>query len=504
MRVLFAVHGYPPECTGGTELFVRKLAGTLAGRGHNISVVCGSLQWFHQDRVTEDVIDQIPVWRIHRSDPFHERWEKSWCPPAGALFERALDTLKPDVVHVHHWMRFTRDIAELARRRGIPSVVTLHDLWSTCLKSDRMLEGEEFCNRPLEAAACAACVGGARPWTGPGEMREAARLFREDMIHELSVARRRIVPSKSHGARVAAALGMDPKLFTVVPNGSITELEPGKKRRPMADGMLRIGHWGALYPLKGVHVLLEAVHQCRYRDQMDIHLYGGASDEAYGAQLQQLADGLRVEFHGPFRAQDLARDVFDVVVMPSLAAESYSFALDEAMALGYPIVASDFGALGERVGTAGRLFPRGDRAALAAILDDFIERPASLSKFKLNNPPITVQEHAARLEKIYEESVKAQKAQPASAFDERAHAIFEFQRSENRLRHALRYESLARFAREVQEDRENRIRMIEFLQAERERLEKLNVELARRAAEAELRVATNPARNGEKAPPAEV
>ncbi|MFN0207239.1 MAG: glycosyltransferase [Planctomycetota bacterium] len=487
MRILFAVHGYPPECTGGTELYVRKVANALAARGHSIFVVAGSLQWFHTDRTTEDVIDNIPVSRFHRSDPFHERWEKSFCPTAGAFFDKALAKIKPDLVHIHHWMRMTRDMAEIARRRKIPAIVTLHDLWTTCLKVDRMLEGEEFCNRKLEPAGCVACVGGARQWTGSGELREAARLFREDIINELTVARRRIVPTKGHGDRIAAALGLDSKIFTVVPNGSIADLQPGKRRRPLADGILRIGHWGALYPLKGIHVLLEAVQQCRYKNQMEVHLYGGISDDGYGARLQQLAEGIRVEFHGPFRAQDLLKDIFDVVVMPSLAAESYSFALDEALALGYPIVASDFGALGERLGAAGRTFPRGDRAALAGILDEFIERPASLTKFKVENPPITIHEHAERLEKLYEEAAAEGKAPQTSQFDDRAHVIFEFQRSENRLRHALRFESLARFAREVQEDRENRIKMIEFLQAERERLEKMNVELARRVADAEQR-----------------
>lgn len=481
MRILLVVHGYPPECTGGTELYVRKVAQSLSQAGHVIQVVSGSLQWFHQDRVSEDLIDNIHVSRIHRSDPFHERWDKSFCPTAGAAFEKILIKFKPDLVHVHHWMRLSRDFVEIARRRRIPSIVTLHDLWTTCLRIDRSLEGEVFCPRTLDPTHCVACVGGARPWTGPGELREAARLFSEDICNELRTARRRIVPSKIHGERIAAALGIDGEAFSVLPHGSISELKPGIKRRPLADGMLRIGHWGALYHLKGVHVLLEAAHRSRYRDKLDLHLYGSSPDDAYGQRLRQLAEGLRVQFHGPFRAPDIAREVFDVVVLPSLASESYSFALDEAMALGYPIVASDFGALGERLGSAGVLFPRGDRNALAQILDGFIERPQSLTKFT-PEAPMHISAHVTALAKMYEEVVAEGKPPAQSHFDERAHVIFEFQRSENRLRHALRLESLARFAREVQEDRENRIKMIEFLQAERDRLEKLNSELARRIA----------------------
>lgn len=493
MRILFAVHGYPPECTGGTELYVRKLAQELCARGHSLFVVSGSLKWFHQDKITEEVIDQVPVTRIHRSDSFHERWDKSFCPTAAGFYDKILAKVKPDLVHVHHWMRLSRDLVELARRRKIPAVVTLHDLWTTCLRLDRILEIEGFCNRTLDPQHCVPCVGGARPWTGPGELREAGRLFLEDIRNELMVAKRRIAPTKGHAARVANALGLDPNDFTILPHGSISDLKAGKRRRPLADGLLRIGHWGALYHLKGVHVLLEAAHASRYKDKLDIHLYGGTSDDAYGDRLRQLAEGLRVEFHGSFRAPDLAKEVFDIVVLPSLAAESYSFALDEALSMGYPIFASDFGALSERVGTAGRVFPRGDRTALAALLDECIEKPQLLQKFEVTNPPLTIAEHVERLEKLYQEAVEGKPA-AASKFDDRAHATFEFQRSENRYKHALRYESLAHYVRDVQEDRENRIKMIEFLQAERERLEKVNLELARRVAESEQRFAAQQAK----------
>ncbi len=483
MKVLFAVHGYPPECGGGTELYVRKLAKALVGRGHEVRVVAGSLQWFHTDRVSEETVDGIPVRKIHRSDAFHERWDKSFCPAAANAFDEVLAKAKPDLVHVHHWMRLSRDLVEIARRRKVPAVVTLHDLWSTCLRLDRVLDGEVFCTRKLEPRGCAACVGGARPWTGPGEQREAARLFRDDVRNELLVARRRIVPTKSHGDRLAEALDLDPESFTVLPNGSIADLPRAKRRKPLEDGKLRIGHWGALYATKGVHVLLEAVHRSVHRDVMEVHLYGGTSDDAYGERLQQLAEGISVVFHGPFRANDLLAASFDVVALPSLAAESYSFALDEAMALGFPIVASDFGALGERLGSAGKLFPRGDRVALARLLDDFVERPGSLARMKAPKAPATLEEHVEKVEELYESAVAEGDPAKVSDFDERDHLTFEFQRSENRLRHALRYESLAHFTRDVVEDRENRVKMVEFLQAERDRLERTVAELTRRILE---------------------
>lgn len=482
MKILFAVHGYPPESSGGTELYVRKLAGSLAERGHAVSVVAGSTRWRKAAAAVTADAGGIPVTTIHRSDPFHEQWQRSFCPTASALFDEALKAAKPDLVHVHHWMRLSRDLVEVARRRGIPAVVTLHDLWTTCLRLDRVLDGEEFCTRKLEPGVCVACVGGARPWTGPHELEKVAALFRADARNELTVARRRIVPTRSHGERIAAALDLDPASFTTMPHGTISEI--ARRSAPeRAPGVLRVGHFGALYATKGVHVLLEAVKRARRRDAIEVHLYGTAVDESYGAFLRELAQGSKVEFHGAFTPADLATAPIDAVVLPSLAAESFSFALDDALALGVPIVASDFGALGERLGSAGRLFPRGDRDALAAILDALADaaphegngsRGAAAAQ-----PAVPFAEHAAAMEALYRAVLKEGPAPAASTFDDRAHLALEFEGREHLLRHALRYESLAHFARDLQEDRENRIKMIDFLESERERL---SAELARHLA----------------------
>ena len=50
MRILFVVHGFPPEASGGTELYTAGLAQALWRRGHEIVVLardarCPALHW---------------------------------------------------------------------------------------------------------------------------------------------------------------------------------------------------------------------------------------------------------------------------------------------------------------------------------------------------------------------------------------------------------------------------------------------------------------------------
>jgi glycosyltransferase involved in cell wall biosynthesis len=68
---------------------------------------------------------------------------------------------------------------------------------------------------------------------------------------------------------------------------------------------------------------------------------------------------------------------FDVLVLPSRTGpywkEQFGRTLAEAMACGIPVVGSSSGAIPDVVGDAGLIFPEGDQAGLARILDDLAE-----------------------------------------------------------------------------------------------------------------------------------
>jgi hypothetical protein len=70
----------------------------------------------------------VPCFRLHRSGLFVDNWDKSWAPEIESGIDDVLKTFKPDLVHVHHWIRLSRHLVELFHDRGIPCVATLHDL----------------------------------------------------------------------------------------------------------------------------------------------------------------------------------------------------------------------------------------------------------------------------------------------------------------------------------------------------------------------------------------
>ena len=80
---------------------------------------------------------------------------------------------------------------------------------------------------------------------------------------------------------------------------------------------------------------------------------------------------------GPYHPEELADRTIDLAVIPTMARESYSFILDEAAALGCPILSADAGALRGRATARVRLFRRGDVEDLTVKLQDLVDHPGA-------------------------------------------------------------------------------------------------------------------------------
>ncbi|MBI5435354.1 MAG: alpha-(1-2)-phosphatidylinositol mannosyltransferase, partial [Planctomycetes bacterium] len=89
---------------------------------------------------------------------------------------------------------------------------------------------------------------------------------------------------------------------------------------------------------------------------------------------------------------------------PSRLAESYGLVVDESLALGLPTWVSDRGALGERLGAAGRILPAEDVAAWTDAFESLLSRPSMLdaARLALPNSPRRAADAAAELEVLYQ------------------------------------------------------------------------------------------------------
>ncbi len=162
-------------------------------------------------------------------------------------------------------------------------------------------------------------------------------------------------------------------LSRVIPNGLLPEEFAPHTPSPAATDIVFIGE---LRLLKGVDLLLEAMALIDRPTAITATIVGDGPDAALFRQTaERLGLAARVSFPGAMpavRAFPLGR----VLVMPSRA-ESFPYIVLEAAAAGIPLIATSVGGIPEIVaGTATKLVPPENPAALAGAICDALDHPA--------------------------------------------------------------------------------------------------------------------------------
>ena len=402
MKIMQVVHCFPPEPMGGTERVAAALTGELARRGHELQVVAGSLEWQRGAGVSREEWEGIPVTRIRRDDPWFDRWDNGWNPEVEGAFRQELRRVRPDLVHIHHWLRLTRGLVRICAAEGIPALVQLHDFQATCPRTFRLVEGGEICRLPAGVDRCLGCVE-RWPFQGDQEVRRQLDHYLRDMANELVQAQARLALSRAQAELLAAVLPGEAGSIDILPAPSPSVLRPRATTPP--GEALRLVHWGNLYDLKGVGELIEAVGWAAGEIPVRLDIYGEATEPGFARELEEKAAGKPVTLHGSYRREELEEVAADLAVFPSRCWETYGLVVDEAFMLGLPVVVTRAGALPERIGAGGLAIAPGDMTELARVILRLGRDREELARLAggVGKCWTTAAEAAHRAEGLYEE-----------------------------------------------------------------------------------------------------
>lgn len=410
MKILHAVHGYLPEHDGGTERYVQAIADAQCAAGHEVVVASGSYSDRYDGFVECPTTDDGPrIFRISQTGSYAERWDHGDQPEIERALASLIDEVGADLVHVHHWIRLSRGVVRAARSRGVPVVLTAHDLTASCPRYFRVRPDAPFCERPLAVSSCIGCVL-REPWHDDRLVAANIEAYAHDMLEEIKACTTIVAPSQAHAEALARFTNSPVANIRVVPHPRLETFPDRGADRGAASAneppeRLRIAHWGHLIDYKGTHVLLDALNALQRHDAIDLVLWGRADDPDYAKKIQDASRDLRVDRRESFSREDLAGLQADLAVFPSLAHESWSFVVDEALALGIPVLASARGAPPERIGDAGATFTPGDSDALAVLLASLVDNPRELEDMKLacRASGTAIEDHCTALAAIYDE-----------------------------------------------------------------------------------------------------
>ena len=415
MRIAFTVHKYPPESLGGTEVYTWSLAKTLATGGHEVHV------FYPLAGITPAEVrverDGVHLWRVALPDdrategPARQYWHTFRDSAIESAFETFLAETRPDVVHFQHVQGVSARLIALAA--GRPRVMTLHDYWYFCANSQLIRPDRQVCAGPKLGWNCVDCATARADLQRLRAFRPLLALpfaYRNAYLRRLIAGIDRfIAPSRFLRDRYIRQ-GFPASRITVLENGLDTArfAAADATALPPPPGKPHFGFLGSLAWQKGVHVLVEAFN--RLPADAALTIYGSETVfPEYAAQVRALARHPNIRFAGPldYRQVGAALRQLDCLVVPSLWYENSPLVIQEAYAVGVPVVASRLGALIEKVqdGRTGYLFAPGDSADLARVLQQIVDQPERLADLRANvrlGP--NMQEHARQLVALYLET----------------------------------------------------------------------------------------------------
>jgi len=409
MRILHLVHQYMPDYVGGTELYTQWLAEHLSQRGHRVAVF---YRRSGQGATLDKRVDahEVQVWAATAGLLTPRRRFLATFGDASLLtaFQAAITESQPDLVHLQHLMGLPLALVDYLQQVGLPYIITLHDYWWVCANAQLLTNySQALCNGPQAYLNCARCAlaRAGRPQFWPALPGLAGLLaWRNRRLRQVLQSACRLIAPTQFVAGWYAAHGAPAEKLQTIPHGlPLPPQIPRPETRP--ERPFRFAYIGGLTPQKGVHCLVAAFNTLA--SDATLWIAGDEmADPDYAAWLRREA-APTVRFLGRLsRAQvwEVLAQV-DVVVVPSVWYETFSFIISEAFAAGVPVIASALGPLAERINHAvnGFLVPPGDIQALCRTMGRFLAEPVLLSQLQAGiGPPQTIEAYTEKMIALYQ------------------------------------------------------------------------------------------------------
>ncbi len=355
-KVLICAVFFPPQSYGGATRVVQDNVDYMLGHCPDIELSAFATDegvspagWFRFDEYRG-----VPVYRLSTPVEPDMDW-RPFNPAHEKIFEQVLDAVQPDLIHFHCIQRLTASTVEIALKRKIPYVVTVHDGWWI---SDHqfLVDADDHLRLPSSDPYDAA------PPKGISLMDSVARRQR---LASLLEAAEQVFAVSDAFAVIYRRAGLTN--VVAIPNG-VSKIEPAPRRKRVG-GRLSLGHIGGRSAHKGA-MLIEAVLRMNEFDHLQLTMIDFTMQPA--TLSEQMWGNTPVTLCGAY-PQDQVAELYaslDVLLAPSIWPESFGLVAREARSQGLWVIASDRGAVGEGVipGENGFIIDVSDARGLTDVL----------------------------------------------------------------------------------------------------------------------------------------
>ncbi len=367
MRILHIVFGLPPYANGGLPLYVEGLVSAQEALGDEPMVLePGAMNG--KPGVRKLKMARHKVFRVMPALPvaynFGVNEPMAYMKPIKKeIYRRFLEKVKPEVVHVHSLMGIHKEFFEVVKEMGIKIVMTTHDYYGLDLRANFVdVEGRIYEDRePRKVAKRNYGLGVSTRKQVIMQTGLYKKIKNTMVLKKIRGAQRGKVAKGNSQIDVPDKVVSEyekllkyyDEIFEQIDyflyNSTITEkiyqrfinskgevlplMLPGlkKTKHDKEKGtILRVGFIGRREKYKGVEILTEAIGG---EKDVEVLLYGDDFSEIAGGNIHNV---------GRFSRGDLPEilEKLDLIVVPSVWYETFSFSTLEALMAGVPVLVS--------------------------------------------------------------------------------------------------------------------------------------------------------------------
>lgn len=447
MKILLVTSGYYPLSLGGVEKYTYDLAHQLSAQ-HAVTVFTRMSDRQERRYATRQWRDgKVTVFGIVNSARCSEFLDTYLNPTVENVYAAFLNECRPDLVHFQHVHTLSVRLIEITRQRNIPHLLSLHDYWYICPAMESLKPSGEPCVRNLQQRDCIACFKyynvpqvnrilntapaflkkilpmpvkkKAQAWLlqlgkkvypqhNTEETTFGAQHVRDTMMQQtLNQIGILLAPSQFIKKKYQE-FGVTKPEIMVQPLGIDTAALQTVIKNPSPT--VRFAYLGTFHPLKGIHTAIQAFRNITKRN-CHFAVYGDPlANITYSRTITRDLPA-HITCKGKYTADQLPTILanIDVVIVPSIWDEVYSFVIREAFAAKIPVLASRVGGIPESIfdGNNGMLFEAGNVNELTQKINQILDDPSVITAWQKNiRPVVTIQQQARTVVDIYRQVIQ--------------------------------------------------------------------------------------------------
>jgi glycogen(starch) synthase len=338
MKIIHVSDSYIPTI-GGLERSIESISKVQVSEGHQVVVVSS----YHPDEPEEKTIDGIKVYRRKMSiqklnvmedprRPFH--------PPINdPMFVNSLVEIfkkeKPDIIHSHAWS--TISVINAAKKIGVPVVSTAHDYGHICAVKQGTFKDGTVCSGP----ELSKCIAHSKEHYGALKGIPIALGIKATNKKLKSIEWTAISTSVANfGENTEYHIPNMTVIPSYVPE---TVFNYSKAEKPdFAPKGEYVCFVGALSPMKGLHILLQA-HANLWNKGIEIPLLVIGVKRPDTPDLNR--EGVTVAYSQPNEKVMASWRNAEIGIIPSVIPEAFGQVAVECLATGTPVIVADHGGL---------------------------------------------------------------------------------------------------------------------------------------------------------------